>query len=168
MVDRAKSAQNPPMPTIAVETRQKTSIENEHDPSPPSPGDQMQADALRQRYSGAVHRPTAVGTTYNCHGLTFASRRTQIWKTSEVRKILAEDGYVRVPQQADVLPGDIVLYVDESGDIEHSGIVLHKEDLGLLPIVKILSKWGSAHEVIHGHMDCPYSLRSLEYYRVVS
>ena len=156
------------MTAIAVETRQNSSIENDHDLSPPSLGEQMQAEALKRKYPGALHRPTAVGATYNCHGLTFASRRTQIWKSAEVRKILAEDGYVRIARQQDVLPGDIVIYVDETGDIEHSGIVLYRDNSGLLPIVKVLSKWGSAHEVIHGHLECPYSLRSIEFYRVVS
>ncbi|MGH7021680.1 MAG: hypothetical protein ACREEY_17505 [Brevundimonas sp.] len=156
------------MTNVATETRKKASIENYHDTAPSSVGDQMQANALKQKYAAALHRPTAVGSTYNCHGLTFASRRTQIWKTSEIRKILADDGYVRIPSQEDVLPGDTVLYVDESGDIEHSGIVLQKENTGLLPIVRVLSKWGSAHEVVHALMDCPYSLRSIEYYRVTS
>ena len=61
---------------------------------------------------------------YNCHGLAFASRRTTIWNIQEVWKIVKEDNYIEIKDIKDVLPGDLILYIDDDGDIEHSGIVV--------------------------------------------
>ena len=46
---------------------------------------------------------------YNCHGLTFASRRTGIDETSEILNILGDDKFVKI-DISECLPGDIVIY----------------------------------------------------------
>jgi hypothetical protein len=155
------------MVALAMETRQRVAIDNFHNTAQPIHGDELQAAAYRGRYPGATHRPTAVCFTYNCHGLTFASRRTEITSPAEIRKILVEDAYEMV-QINDVLPGDIVIYISNDNDIEHSGIVVDVPRFvgQILPNPKILSKWGSAHEVIHMVRDCPYNASRVEYYRV--
>jgi hypothetical protein len=43
---------------------------------------------------------------YNCHGLTFASRRTRIY---DVQQVLAEDAYEHIPLN-EVEPGDVIVY----------------------------------------------------------
>jgi hypothetical protein len=111
--------------------------------------------------------PTGI---YNCHGMVFASRRTQIHESSEINKILMEDGYVEIKNDKDVLPGDIVLYLDlESGDILHSAIVIIKpsENMGN-PYV--LSKWGKWREVLHyaANTGGNYSFEHSKYFRIVS
>ncbi len=58
------------------------------------------------------------------------------------------------------MPGDVVVY-SNSGDVEHSGIVIGKDFVPL-----ILSKWGPAHEVIHRVNDCPYDSQQVTYYRI--
>lgn len=84
---------------------------------------------------------------YNCHGLTFASRRTRIPDSSDVATILQDDHYKRIERHQDVLPGDIVIYVDENGDLTHSGVVVENDSPLFVPM--ICSKWGDGPEVIH-------------------
>lgn len=131
------------------------------------PGELLEAQSLRAKYLGALHRPTAVSYTYNCHGLTFSSRRTQIIDPAEVRKILTQDSYQKI-ERADILSGDIVVYVGPEGDIEHSGIIMEVDKTMLIPIPLVLSKWGVAHEVVHRLPYCPYVSTNVEFYRVVS
>ena len=88
-----------------------------------------------------------------------------VTQPAEVRKILDEDDYKKVPD-ADVLPGDVVVYIKENGDIEHSGVVLTKPGTEQLGIPKVVSKWGKFREVIHWANDCPYDWCRIEYYRI--
>lgn len=122
---------------------------------------------LRQKYSrtGAVEFRTGIIPIYNCHGLTFGSRRTQIGEGYVIRRILSDDKYVRIKHQ-EVLSGDVVIYVGEDGDIEHSAVVLEKPDQQL-KIPRVLSKWGTGAEASHWANQCPYSFQSPEYYRIV-
>lgn len=109
----------------------------------------------------ANHGPVA-SPVYNCHGLTFASRRTAISDPADIARILGEDDYDEVADLAQVRPGDIAVYYSES-DAEHSGIVIEND--GKIP--KVLSKWGLGKEVIHWLHQCPYDHSSVKYYRVV-
>ena len=148
--------------SIALETRRGREVANEQGPTLHW-GARKQAGDLAKDYPFARCRSGPSGF-YNCHGLTFASRRTRIEKPSELAKILHDDEYERIERQ-DVLPGDVVLYIDsETGDIEHSGVVIEVDPLAF----KILSKWGSASEFIHTELDCPYREYSERaFYRVV-
>lgn len=99
---------------------------------------------------------------YNCHGLTFGGRRTQI-STEAVNQILREDGYVEVPS-TELKPGDAIIYWGPDGDATHSGIVVEK-DMGL-GIPRIVSKWGKYAEILHPANQCPYDFQAARYYRV--
>ena len=101
---------------------------------------------------------------YNCHGLTFANRRTAIFDDSAIQVILREDGYEEV-DIVHVLPGDIVLYIGEDGSVDHSGIVVSEPD-GMLKIPLVMSKWAKYAEVVHCVNQCPYPLQDIRYYRV--
>lgn len=155
---------------LELETREKDEIANEqyYQLSDACEGSMLsQARGVKKDYQGKVHRfRLDASPAYNCHGLTFASRRTCIHKGETVRQIIARDGYEVVKRIAEVLPGDIILYVSsEDGDIEHSGIVI-----GVLPQPSwplIVSKWGLGPEVIHSANICPYDQSRMEYYRVV-
>lgn len=151
---------------LALCTRECNQIENWYDPSEVTGFDIQIAQSLKVKHPVAIHRSTSVSYGYNCHGLTFASRRTQITDAQEVRKIIANDGYSQVVDRNSVSPGDIVLYISRDGDIEHSGLVVEVRKNELIPLVMVLSKWGAAHEVIHGLSDCPYDARQVEYYRM--
>lgn len=144
---------------LRLHSRCESQIENEIDRRPCREGDRvLSADYIRQ-YPEARHRPTQPSRKYNCHGLTFGSRRTWIFKATEVAKILHEDGYVQV-NETEIVPGDIAVYL-YLGDAEHSGIVVEDK-----PVPKILSKWGPAHEVIHRPRECPYDSMEIRYYRI--
>ncbi len=100
---------------------------------------------------------------YNCHGCTFANRRTNIHDSQDVTTILFDDQYELV-EMKDVLAGDIVIYVDPAGVLEHSGTVIDPGS-GIIRNPLILSKWGQLGEVIHRVADCPYDSSNIEYYR---
>ena len=104
---------------------------------------------------------------YNCHGLTFASRRTGIDDSECVRIILEDDEYEEVAPAA-VLPGDVALYFHpETGDIEHSGVVIEGLDAkDTLKPVRIVSKWSKGPEAIHNVNRCPYDPSAIRYFRI--
>ncbi|MBN1422401.1 MAG: hypothetical protein JXP34_26735 [Planctomycetes bacterium] len=126
--------------------------------------DQCQLEDQKLKYKKAEFR-TGLIPIFNCHGLTFAARRTAISDTSAVRRILKEDCYTRIsPDQ--VQPGDIILYTSSTdGDLEHSGVVIALPDERPL-VPKILSKWGFGAEVLHWANDCPYDFSQAAYYRI--
>ena len=101
---------------------------------------------------------------YNCHGMTFASRRTGIYDDQSLFVILHEDNYIEV-EAKQVLPGDVILYISPDGDVEHSGVVVSRSQPPLF-IPDVCSKWGKFAEIIHPANDCPYSFTRPKYYRV--
>lgn len=125
--------------------------------------EESQFPELEEKHNRAVFREPP-NPIYNCHGLTFASRRTGITDNNALKTILHDDGYQEV-ERADVLPGDIILYYYEDGDVEHSGVVISKP-VSQLKIPWVLSKWGRFKEVVHYANDCPYEFRNAKYYRV--
>lgn len=139
-------------------------IKNEIDREPPRAGDILASADYQKLFPKALHRPGGPSRRYNCHGLSFASRRTVIWEASEIAKVLADDGYVEVKDFRRVLPGDIAAYTSQLGDIEHSGIVV---SVDALFVPSILSKWGMCHEVIHKLAECPYDSSNVKFYRVM-
>lgn len=120
---------------LKLETRGRSHIVNELNRSPLDEGMEQAAKAERDQYrrldnTRIRHRSAGPCHTYNCHGLTFASRRTRIWDPAEVQKILNEDGYKRVEVYADISAGDIAIYrapVVSGGSIDHSGIVVQRD-----------------------------------------
>ena len=103
---------------------------------------------------------------FNCHGLTFAARRTAIHEDSEVLKILRSDGYVRVPL-AEVLPGDVAVYYTSESTIDHSAVVV-TSPAPPTNVPLVCSKWGViGPEVIHSATEClEYAVADIRYYRV--
>lgn len=147
---------------IIVQTREANTIENCQGNSL-TVLDHAEFAGLLRRFPLATSRsnPTPV---YNCHGLVFASRRTGISNAEEIKKIIKDDKYNEI-SPVDLLPGDIVLYYSQNGDIEHSGVVVSKPDINLhLPFV--CSKWGKYGEMIHFATMCPYDVSVMRYFRV--
>jgi hypothetical protein len=129
--------------------------------------ERAQADALYRRYNKAILRSNP-DPLYNCHGLTFACRRTGIHDTSEIEKILSDDRYRRVSEE-EAKPGDIILYFDDKGEIEHSGIILSAPAEVHLKIPLIVSKWGKFAEFLHFANYGPYSdsFARAQYFRII-
>src|ERR1043166_3391114 len=150
--------------SIALQTSKKTDIANSQESIDRTlPLHRFQVDAIRRKFIGLVFRNNP-SDIYNCHGLTFACRRTGIYEIPEVYKIIRDDRYEEIADKANLLPGDIILYYGEDGDIEHSGIIMRLENMGS-PVPIILSKWGMFDEVIHSAFDSPYNKNGIKYYR---
>lgn len=104
---------------------------------------------------------------YNCHGLTFASRRTWIDNPDLIPEILRDDGYKEIAPK-DVAAGDVIVYYDTRGRAEHSGLVVEVPPTNgfVVGMPRILSKWAKMNEVVHWANQCPYEVRYLRYYRL--
>jgi hypothetical protein len=103
---------------------------------------------------------------YNCHGLVFASRRTNIPPVDipvNIEQLLVRDQYGPVDGPA---LGDIAVYRTTNGEIDHTGIVSRVEFVGTTRVVFIWSKWGALEECEHRETSCPYSDCSIEYWRL--
>jgi hypothetical protein len=135
---------------IRLETSKRTGIENLQG---------YEISTFELNWSAEIPKlhPSAIQRTgssalYNCHGLTFASRRTRVFDTQEVHRILSDDKWLELVIE-DVRAGDIVVYYSEEGEANHSGIILECDAEFRLPIV--CSKWGHAGEYIHRLSDVP-------------
>lgn len=156
---------------LAVELYNGTQLSNwiDADPSPEAVA-QARFSLVRSGFlSGPSVTLTPPTGRFNCHGLTFASRRTCVPRVGDpvtVDAWLAQDEYVRVrsPQV-----GDIVLYRGHRApgtdppEVEHSAIVTVVSDLGS---VRVRSKWGVLEEVEHLVHDGPYGDLVIEYWRL--
>lgn len=159
-----------PYDHLALETRNKHTISNNLNRGEPGDGRTLETKKYIDAYRSATPRTRVPCLKYNCHGLTFAARRTAIENSDEVATILRDDGYEQVTQNQ-AMPGDIVIWRAAAvggGEIIHSGIVVEVPKDMLVPVPRVVSKWGYAHECIHPVNDTPYSGSTVEYYRVVS
>jgi hypothetical protein len=159
---------NRPPSSIALRTRSNLEIENQQDWHSTRFDWSKLADPKRFDGATIVSDPCPV---YNCHGLTFGSRRTGVH--SKPHFILAEDGFKPIPEY-EARVGDVVVYFDSQGSESHSGIVVGESNLIIggasttkgskLPL--IWSKWGKGCEVVHLVGNCPYDGRTARYYRL--
>jgi hypothetical protein len=124
--------------------------------------ERSQFDQIRQAFPTNIYR-TPPNPIYNCHGMVFASRRTGIYDSLSLQRILDEDGYTEV-ERGNVLPGDIIIYFDNTNDFEHSGLVVSWDKQLSVPLV--VSKWGKFAEVVHWGNQCPYNFANVHYYRL--
>lgn len=112
-----------------------------------------------------LEKRTAALPFYNCHGMTFASRRTTVGDET-VGLILTEDGYEEIPADK-VLPGDTIVYYSIEGDPEHSGIVITRPHSSPLNVPEVISKWGKYSELHHLANMCPYTFAGAKYFRII-
>lgn len=150
-----------------LETRRKRKIETALSRAAPDDGAYAEQKARSKEFPNAKRRGVGPCNTYNCHGLTFAARRSAIWK--DIENIIHDDDYQQI-KPSQVLPGDIVIYCNSGvepgsikGDMEHSGIALGKNGSGVL---MVLSKWGVGDEWVHAVGDSPYDNRDIRYFRI--
>jgi hypothetical protein len=164
-------AKLPPDDCIVLQTREKQTIVNrqvKYLELTALYSEQLQR--LRETHFGIIERPNTITDIYNCHGLTFASKRTGIDLNGELLKILKDDNYILIDYWL-ALCGDVILYIDEKGDISHSGIVVSvPKDItnNTLNQIQVLSKWGSTFEAVHPIYNCPYFLNIVKFYRCQS
>jgi len=150
-------------PTIRLQTRKGTDINNYQLHNIDITQYEVQMAKLSQQYLGIILRPNTITGMYNCHGMTFASRRTGINTIS--MQLITEDDFIQIADN-EVLPGDVVLYINDLGEIEHTGFITSVD----LPnrskfTTMVLSKWGDGSEVIHAIFNCPYAKDNIQFVR---
>lgn len=147
---------------LKLETRAQNKIDNDQCRDALKHGDFLQATDWLNEFPRAIMRgdPTAY---YNCHGLSFACRRTGIHAGETLSLILRDDDYLQI-QYRDTLPGDLVVYFDEAeNEIIHTGILVTR---AADPEMWVVSKWGSGPEMLHRLQDCPYDKSRKMFYRM--
>jgi len=149
---------------LELETSEKNKIPNtqSHEIYPCEMNELKSIEPTQGKF---LERRTGPTPIYNCHGMTFASRRTGISDPSVVFQILDDDRYVEISEDK-VIPGDIILYFGELNDVEHSGIIVSAPRESPLKVAKVCSKWGKYYEGIHWANNVPYDYRYIKYYRV--
>lgn len=132
-------------PGIPLATRKGTAIPNT--PGGLAPAGRVQEFEDTCAAKGLTKRKRACGG-YNCFGLVFAHRRTEITEARLIDTILHEDGYHIIEQQY-AMPDDVALYRSSDGLPAHVARILRVTHLPQLSI-RVVSKWG-AHggETLH-------------------
>lgn len=137
---------------LALLTRKRRQIPNDQKLQEETPAHFEAAKSIALR-----HHPTArvrsLSSLYNCVGMVFASRRTEI-HAQYVRMILEDDGYQQV-ERSEVHLGDVVVYTDEPGDVSHVGVVAELRSEARTGDVEItvMSQWGHDGEYVHREDD---------------
>jgi hypothetical protein len=86
---------------------------------------------------------------YNCHGFTFLGGADWITNNSDVEKIIKDNGY-SVTSKPSV--GDVVIYRNNKGEIQHSGIVAAVSGG---QVTRVISKWSAYGLYEHNLLDVP-------------
>lgn len=147
--------------SIVVQTQRGTNLTNVISPPPTAEERRYYQEGLLRDFGArwVARRPPTGG--YNCAGHVWASRRTTLSDPEEWRLILKEDGYRQLANANDLVPDDIVVYVDRAtGEVLHVCRVTEMQQ-GITPdserIARVVSKWGSkGGEAIHFVYDVPF------------
>jgi hypothetical protein len=106
---------------------------------------------------------------YNCHSLSFASRRGWLEGESKLQLILGSEEIAQLNSTEEPLPGDIIAY--QSKDLEnqlyiaHTGVIVEVPhgvqcvqiiEPAVAKSVLVISKWGQGGEYVHAVNRCPY------------
>ena len=94
--------------SLILETRRKNAVEFRMTRSAPLAGAYDEERKYDQLHPQAKRRNVGPSNTYNCHGLTFGSRRAEL-AFADVAIVLEEDDYTEI-DRTEVLPGDIAVY----------------------------------------------------------
>jgi hypothetical protein len=153
-----------PHDEIVVQTRLGNAIDNVQ-PWQYAAFEWNQLDVDREKFESlGASRVNGVCPIYNCHGLTFGSRRTQVdWSPATIAMIIRDDGFEEIADR-DVKVGNVVIYYGEDGKPEHSGIVVGKHGEFNVPL--IWSKWGKGHEWVHPLGACGWGGMTIRFYRI--
>lgn len=149
---------------LELETSEKNKIANTQSQEI-YPYEMKELESIEPNRGKFIEHRTGPTPIYNCHGMTFASRRTGISESSVIFQILKDDRYVEISKN-EVIPGDIILYFGELNDVEHSGIIVSAPRESPFKVAKVCSKWGKYYEGIHWANNVPYDYTDIKYYRV--
>lgn len=155
----------PPDQGIIVETRTRTRIANVQDKTLPYDKIMQSAATVEKYVQGTTVLINGASGYYNCMGLVFGSRRTQICELDSVWSILEDDGYSEIPDEMLAKVGDVAIYV-RGPKCEHVGLVVAEAKLPYHASPRILSKLGYSIEIVHDAHASPYNDCERRYYRV--
>lgn len=158
--------------SIVVQTFDGWDVPNARDADPSL--ERVKLAKRSHRFAIASSQPQLAPPTgrYNCHGLVFASRRTNIPPAGQPQaadpiELLKRDGFGRVSSPAQV--GDVAVYRNAKGEVEHTGFVSRVDRVAPMspqPVVFVWSMWGGLGEFEHRVNACPYSDCQVEYWRL--
>jgi hypothetical protein len=160
------SSGNVPHRDIVLQTRLRNHIDNTQ-PWHYADFEWKQLDTEPRKWEpfGAI-RVNDVCPVYNCHGLTFASRRTEVDSgQTTIAMILNDDGFEEVSER-DAKIGNVIVYYDENGSPEHSGIMVERRQGAGIDMPIIWSKWGKGYEVVHPMTACLWGAMKKRFYRI--
>lgn len=148
--------------SIVLQTCKGTNIKNVIYSELPSFRYEKNEELCRKKFPRAIIRRGA-SVRYNCHGLTFANRRTCIEDSDDLLTILGDDEYKKISLN-ETSRGDIIVYKDND-DIDHTGIIIDIKKVKSIIVPIIMSKWGARHaEYIHPYNHCPYNKSNIEFW----
>jgi hypothetical protein len=168
----------PPSERIIIQTRTGNPIPVKPRCLPLSPEliKRMRAEFRRQwvpklGFADRIIERRGPTNAYNCHGLTFLSRRAWFEEPpgpddQPLRMVLEEDGYREI-ERTDVKPGDIAVW-EQSGLIVHTGVVVWMpEELGQTHLTTpwVVSKWGEWSEYLHRSNNNPFPMATCRFMR---
>ena len=105
-----------------------------------------------QELTQKVIRIAGPDAACNCHGWVFTGGQYGV-SSLDVDKILADNNYQLVPEAGE---GDIIVYRDGLGQVQHSGLVRF---VGTDGLVLVESKWGPLGLFMHPPKEQPYGER---------
>ena len=150
--------------SIPLATRTGREIQNHRDPDLSPANVERTVAKHKKKYPFAELRRPPTGQ-YNCHGLTFANRRTGIHAPRDVEHILEDDGYRKITL-SEVGIGDLAVCYN-GDEVSHTGVVVEvREGEGILNLraARLLSKWGSCGEYFHMATEGPYTEEEITYW----
>lgn len=160
-----------PLPnrSLALQAYDGLDIPNHIDPDPTDEVVAYAESAFQRLLVASCTRLGPASGRYNCHGLVFAARRTNIPPSTlphsiDIDRILNADVYEKIEPVPQV--GDLIIYRSSDGFIDHSGLVSRVEKVGKQPIVFVWSMWGALGEFEHREEISPYQACNREYWRL--
>ena len=137
---------------LKLSTKLGNRIPNEKPAPQPAETMAYRRDLILAGHPDVVVR--SLSSEYNCVGMVFGSRRTAI-EPELVPRILHEDGYERVPDESDLVTGDVIVYKTDNNQVGHVGVIAHIRTTIYPPSRKItvLSQWGFHGEYLHDIND---------------
>jgi hypothetical protein len=152
------------LPRIITQTSRGNDIDN-YQIFELSPSEIAEFERIRTEYETreCVVERAGPNPLYNCHGLSFAARRTNVEGDEWINLILADDRY-RPIDRNEVKPGDIAIYYTKN-EAEHSAVVVRTATAQTItPLV--FSKWGKYKEFLHPAHVAPYDCQDIRYFRI--
>jgi hypothetical protein len=85
--------------------------------------------------------------------MALASRRTCVFEDEDIRQILVEDEYTKIPRN-EARVGDFVVYTFDTNEVTHVAVIT-RQPLEDPDNMSVMSAWGQDGEYYHQVTDVP-------------